>query len=205
MRKHELRIIEENLIKKSDSFGNGEDWQPWQLGSWKCLRERAAEILYQGPDIKINRKIPKPFFILSEDYIGLIIDPKVEADSGLDLLIIPHHHKTAPPIVSLTYSVDVWSLELLLVFKRIKFNLVSGQPLAEVMLLPRSETVVKKVFGEEENKIINNRKKLTESRNEITRKVDFSGTKLDNYYEIVKRKVKTPPRTNPLIFPRGYE
>lgn len=205
MRKQELRIIDEKLIRKTKEFENGENWQPWQISSWRCLRERTVEILYQGPNVKISeKKIPEPFFELSERYIGLLIDPKINADIGLDLLIIPHYSDSAPPILCLTYSVDVWPMELLLVFKKRKFILNSGDPLAEGMLVYRSQTEVKKVFGEEENKILEKREDISKNRELATRKYNFSGTELDNYYEIARRKAKMPPRATPIIFKRGY-
>lgn len=205
MRKHELRVIEENLIKKTDEFEGGDGWQPWQLSSWRNLRQRTVEIIYQGPNVKITEnKIPKPFFELSEKYIGLYVDPKMEADVGLDLLIMPHYKDDSAPVVCLTYSVDVWPSEMLMIFRKNKFNVKKGDAIAEAMLVYRCETVPRTVFGEEEKIILEKRDQIEKGKKEATRKNNFSGTEMNNYYEIFRRKAKVPTRLTPIIFKRGY-
>ncbi len=196
MRKHELIVNDQSIIKKNDYVFGGDGWQPWQLSSWNDLRQRTIDVIYQGEEVKITKnKIPIPFFELSENYVGLIIDPGLKAEIGLDLLILPHHNLQSPPIVPLTYSVDVWSLELLLIFKREKFSLKPGTPLAEAMLVPRAETIIKNE-NLQRDELIKNRKS--------TRKINLPGKELDNYYELVKKFAKTNSKITPIIFKREY-
>lgn len=197
-RKEYLLKIDKNVVSDKKEFLPADEFRPWQMLA--CRDAQALDLLYDGPEVKITKTIPSPFFSISEKFYGLYIDVKTECDRGLNLNIKTHasYYETleSPLAVPLSYDVELTD-KLLLIFRYTgEINIKTNQPLAEIGLSPKEKTNYKIC---QIDKI----------------KFDCSPTRningINNVYEILsylkkQGRLSLPARVNfrPLIFNRDY-